>query len=126
MNKMLTSNKERRTIMKKLNENIENEIDLILQSGVKKDRVKTSPFFTTRVMGKVEQLETESVWLPRLSAILRPALVLLVIVNVINYYVYDASMAMDTSNESGVELAANDYAAWNSDFILTDDVLLDN
>jgi len=126
MNRKLTSIKERSAIMKKQNKNIEKEIDLILLSGTKKDKVTTSPFFTTRVMGKVEQLEEDAVWLPRLSAILRPALILLVIVNLINYYVYNTSVSPDSSSESNIELAVNDYAAWNSDFILTDDVLIDN
>ncbi len=48
--------------MKKLNKNIELETNNILQSGYKSERVNTTAFFATRVIGKVEQLEDNVVW----------------------------------------------------------------
>ncbi|MGQ1787473.1 MULTISPECIES: hypothetical protein [unclassified Saccharicrinis] len=112
--------------MKKLDKKIDHEIDRILQSGVKRENVNTSPFFTTNVIGKVEQLEDKQVWFSRLSLVLRPVLVLLVIVNMVNYYMYNRSSIAETSNNNNMELAVNDYVAWNSDFILTDDIITDN
>ena len=58
--------------MKDLNKNIEREVEKILMSGSNRESVQTSPFFTTRIIGKVEQLEEEPVLFPRLAVMLRP------------------------------------------------------
>ncbi len=112
--------------MKPSNNHIEHEIDRILQSASNKERVSTSPFFTTRVMGKVEQLEDNVVWFPKLQLVLRPVLALLFIVNIVNFYIYSSPSNSQVDNKVSIELAVNDYAAWNNDFILTDDLMAAN
>ena len=86
------------------NNHIEHEIDRILHSASNKERVSTSPFFTTRVMGKVEQLEDNVVWFPRLQMVLRPVLALLVIVNIINFYIYSSSSNSQIESKVSIEL----------------------
>lgn len=112
--------------MKPYNNHIEHEIDGILQSASNKERVSTSPFFTTRVIGRVEQLEDNVVWFPKLQMVLRPVLALLFIVNIVNFYIYNNSSNSQVDNKVSIELAVNDYAAWNNDFILTDDLMAAN
>lgn len=112
--------------MKKLNKNIELETNNILQSGYKSERVNTTAFFATRVIGKVEQLEDNVVWFPRLSLVLRPVLVLVLIVNVFNFFIYNQPVGSDTATEASIELVVNDYGAWNNDFILSDDLVFNN
>ncbi len=112
--------------MKASNNHIEHEIDRILQSASNKERVSTSPFFTTRVIGRVEQLEDKVVWFPKLQMVLRPVLVLLFIVNIVNFYTYSSSSQTKVESKVSIDMAVNDYAAWNNDFILTDDLMAAN
>lgn len=112
--------------MKVSNNHIEHEIEQILHSASNMERVNTSPFFTTRVMGKVAQLEDEPIWFPSLQMILRPALVLLVIVNIVNFYVFNSTTNAQTESKVSIELAVSEYGAWSNDFILTDDLMAAN
>ncbi len=112
--------------MKPSNNHIEHEIDRILQSASNKERVSTSPFFTTRVMGKVEQLEDSPMWFPRLQMVLRPVLVLLVIINIVNFYLYNNTSSSQVESDDSIELVMSEYGAWNNDFILTDDLMAAN
>lgn len=111
--------------MKKPGKNIEQEIERILQSASSAQRVNTSPFFTTRVMGKVEQLEDIPAWLPQLQMLLRPVLVLLLIVNIVNFYIYSSAPDSIEDSYDPIELAVNDYAAWDNDFIFSEDLVKD-
>lgn len=112
--------------MKINNNHIESEIDSILQSASNQAKVSLSPFFTTRVMGRVEQLEDNTSFFPRIQMILRPALVFLMIVNIVNFYVYTNTSDTKTDSADTIEVAMNDYAAWSNDFILSDDLYWDN
>ncbi len=109
--------------MKDVNKNIEREVNQILDSTSVKERVSTSPFFTTRIIGKVEQLEDSSVFFTRLSVALKPVLVLLVIFNVFNFYVYNSSNEVDAEQSDGSEIALNYYSAWDNEFILSDEII---
>lgn len=108
--------------MKDVEKNINKEIDQILLSGSGNKRVDTSPFFTTRVIGKVEQLEENIVWFPRLSMVLKPVLVVLVIFNLVNFLMYNQSSSSETEINESFELAANDYKVWSNDFVLSEDM----
>ncbi len=112
--------------MKNFNKNIENEISQILMSGANKEQVKTSPFFTTQVLGKVEQLNDKPEWFTRLVLIAKPVMVALILVNIFNLYIYFQNLDSNTLTEDTIELATNDYEMWNSDFILSDELVFVN
>ncbi len=100
---------------------IDNEIDKILESRINTERINTSPFFTTRVMGKVEQIEVR----PKFSLstyILKPAFVLLLLVNVFNFYFFRNQQQENTDSDD-IELLTTDYAYASDDFILNEDLI---
>ncbi len=103
--------------MKKLNKNIHKELDQIINHSRSNEEVKTSAFFTTRVMGKVEQLDDKKDILWGFNIILKPVFVLIIIVNIANFYFFNNSENKTTDSDSS-EQVFQDYVAWNSDFIL--------
>ncbi|MCW3788649.1 hypothetical protein [Plebeiibacterium sediminum] len=101
---------------------INNEINRILQSGAHTEKIEASPFFTTRVMGKIEQLEDKNVF--SFSAyILKPAFILLLLVNVVNFYFFGNRESQDTTESTDIELVATDYVYASNDFILNEDLI---
>jgi len=106
--------------MKKVNLN--KEIDCIINSGVNTEKINTSPFFTTRVMGKIEQIEVK----PRFSFsvfVLRPAFVLLVLINIVNLYFFSGQNQNNIENSSNIELVTSDYIYASNDFIINEDLI---
>jgi hypothetical protein len=106
-------------------DNLNKEIENILQSSAKQQRVSASPFFTTRVLGRVEQLEQEKVSFPILSYILKPAFVIFILVNVANFYFF-ADNQESVNQEESIELVSADYNMFPNDFIYSDDLLIAN
>ncbi len=103
-------------------DNINNEIISILENGVNKEKIKTSPFFTTRVMGKVEQLEDKKSFSIS-SYFLKPAFVLLILVNVVNFYFFGDKTSVKNTESSDIESVAMDYAYASNDFIFNEDLI---
>ncbi len=101
---------------------LNNEINHILQSGGNTEKIDVSPFFTTRVMGKIEQIEDRNVF--SFSAyILKPAFILLLLVNVVNFYFFGNRESQDNAESNDIELVATDYVYASNDFILNEDLI---
>ena len=122
----LTSNKLKDAKMKKLNKNIDQEIENIIQSGVSRERVQTSPFFSTRVMGRVEQLEGSNMLFNKFTFILKPALAIIILVNVFNFFVYNQSSVLTDNADSQYELVMAEYSSVTTEFMVSDDFLTVN
>ncbi len=98
------------------------EIDYIINSGVNTEKMYTSPFFTTRVMGQVEQIEVK----PRFSLttyILKPAFIIFLLVNIVNFYFFSGQQKSSTDRSSNIELVTTDYIYASNDFILNEDLI---
>lgn len=112
--------------MKKINRHMEKEIEKIIHSGMNKPRVYTTPFFTTNVMGRVEQLERNSIFSPIFLFILKPAMVVIILVNVFNFFVYNQSSLLNENKGNQLETVMIEYATVQNDFIVSDELLIDN
>ncbi len=101
---------------------INNEINRILQSGGNTEKIDVSPFFTTCVMGKIEQLEDRNVF-NFSTYILKPAFILLLLVNVVNFYFFGIRDSNESTESVDIELVATDYMYASNDFILNEDLI---
>ncbi len=105
-------------------EKLNKEIENILQSGKKSEVIKTSPFFTTRVMGRIEnQKASNNIFTAfQLNSIVKPALIVLLIVNVINLYFFRGNTSVSVS-DSQVTISEHEYLAATNDFVYTEELL---
>ncbi|TLX78320.1 hypothetical protein E9993_01180 [Labilibacter sediminis] len=114
--------------MKKRNNNIDREVEQVIHSGLNNNRVQTSPFFTTRVMGRVEQLDSKSDFFNRLAFVVKPAFAVVILINVINFFLYrntEINVYADNT-ENQYELVMGEYSSVSADFIVSDDFLTAN
>ncbi len=106
---------------------INNEIEQVLQSGSHKEEINTSPFFTTRVMGRIEQLDEVQIGRSRFSLLLKPALFLIMIINLANYYLFNSSGDNKVTKEDEIEyIVNNSYSYATNDFIYSEELLSNN
>ncbi|MCW3806234.1 hypothetical protein [Plebeiibacterium marinum] len=108
------------------NERLDRELDQVFKVGNKKHgEIKASPFFTTRVMGKVEQLDDVRAGISILSYIIRPAFALFILINVANFYFFNNSDS-DMSLDESIEDAGSEYIYASNDFMYSEDLLTGN
>ncbi len=110
-------------------EKINREIEKILQSGRKMEDIKVSPFFTTRMMGKIENLDVNtSIFTSfQLNSIIKPALVILLIVNLMNLYLFRGSTNSTTAiSDNQITQTEHEYLFTSNDFVYTEDLLIQN
>ncbi len=106
---------------------INNEIEQVLQSGSHKEEINTSPFFTTRVMGRIEQLDEGQLERSRFLVLLKPALFLILIINLANYFLFNSSGDNRVTQEDEIEyIVYNSYSYAANDFIYSDELLSNN
>ncbi len=103
-------------------ERLNKEINCIIQSGINNEKINSSPYFTTRIMGKVEQMEVKPAF-NFSSYILKPAFVLLLLVNIANFYFFNGQQQDNSDNTNDTELATSDYIYASNDFIINEDLI---
>ncbi len=90
---------------------IDNEVQKILNSTSLGADVKPSPFFTTRVMGKIEQIEPIRNYIINWNIILKPAIAAIILINVFNFWllISDSNTVAETQANNVDELL-DDYS----------------
>lgn len=102
---------------------IDKELEHILESGTKRGIIRTSPFFTTRIMGKIEQVDSNRILFKKITYILKPVMIIIVFVNVFNFFSFQQSKDMTDSQNEYFDVVVDEYAYANSDFIISDEFL---
>ncbi len=110
-------------------ESINKEIEKILQSGKKAEKIKVSPFFTTRMMARIENMEVNNNFFTsfQLNSIIKPALIVLLIVNLMNLYLFrENTNTNTTSSNTQLTQAEHEYLYTSNDFIYNEELLTQN
>lgn len=97
------------------NEKINTELEKIINAGINKEDVNASPFFATRVMGRIQPEERgDYKRIFNYAFALRVAFVLLIFVNVVNVLLYNTSnVSIENTNtvynENVISYPVNDF-----------------
>ncbi len=110
-------------------ESINKEIEKILQSGKKADEIQASPFFTTRMMARIENKEVNTNFFTtfQLNSIIKPALIVLLIVNLVNLYFFRENVNSKSASVSAQTIQTEqEYLYTSNDFVYNEELLTQN
>ncbi len=96
--------------MEKRNINIENEIQEILNSVTQESEVKPSPFFTTKVMGKIDSMDAQDTPVFNWGYLVKPGIAALIVVNLLNFWLLNTTSSSSNTSQTEVEDLWADYS----------------
>jgi len=104
---------------------LKSEIEKIILAGEKKENVFTNPFFTTRVMAKIQPEEFPvSKGIFNYAYFIKSAMVVLVIINLANLLWYNSTSVSTEINTKDYSQQVLSYTT--NDFVYSSDLLTQN